>query len=447
VTLIQFEQREVAPLTRNDLDRSTGRVISLGFWIIAAAFGGGFAAAALTPLNGATIAPGVVSADTRNKTVQHLEGGIIKDILVTEGSHVEGGQPLIRLDDTQAQATLQLIKGKLSADLALEARLLAERDGLKQIPFPSELLADRNDPAVSDAIKGQQSLFEARRNDIEGQSGILQQRVRQLEEEIAGLGAQQAATEKQLHTIQEEEGITRTLVEKSLAPKPHLLALERSHHELEGHRGDLIAQAAKARQNIGETEMQIAQLGIDQKSSVVDDLRDVESEIFDLRQRALVAANTVERLTLRAPQPGTVVKLLYHTIGGVIQAGQPILEFLPSNDKLIVDARVRPEDIDGVRVGLPAEVRINAFNQRRTPLIVGKVIYVSADRLTSDRPNEAPYYQARIEVDEASLANRSHTKLYAGMGAEVYIQTEARTALDYFLTPVSTTFERAFREK
>jgi HlyD family type I secretion membrane fusion protein len=331
--------------------------------------------------------------------------------------------------------------------LALQARLLAERDGQKQIAFPDELLADRNDPAVFEAVKGQQSLFDARRNDIEGQSGILQQRVRQLQEEIAGLGAQQAATEKQLHTIREEEDITRSLVEKALAPKPHLLALERSQHELEGRRGDLIAQAAKARQNIGETEMQIAQLGIDQKSTVVDDLRDAEAEIFDLRQRALVAANTVERLTLRAPQRGTVVKLLYHTIGGVIQAGQPILEFLPSDDKLIVDARVRPEDIDGVRVGLPAEVRINAFNQRRTPLILGKVIYVSADRLTSDRPNEPPYYQARIEVDAASLAKRPQTKLYAGMGAEVYIRTEARTALDYFLTPVSTTFERAFREK
>jgi len=447
MTMIELAPREVVPLTEVALAQSTRRRMRLGFWIIAAAFGGGFIASALTPLNGAAVAPGVVSADTRNKTVQHLEGGIIKEILVTEGSLVEGGQPLIRLDNTQAQASFRLVNGKLNADLALEARLLAERDGKSQITFPDELLADRDEPGVIDAIKGQQSLFEARRNDIVGQSGILQQRIKQLQEEIAGLGAQQAATEKQLRIIQEEKDITRFLVDRSLAAKPRLLALERTQQELEGHRGDFIAQAAKARQNIGEAEMQIAQLSIDQKSSVVDDLRDAETEIFDLRQRVLVAANTLDRLTLRAPQPGTVVKLLYHTIGGVIQPGQPILEFLPSDDKLIVEARVRPEDIDGVRVGLPAEVRINAFNQRRTPLILGKVIYVSADRLTTERPNEPPYYQARIEVDPASLAKRPQTKLYAGMGAEVYIQTEARTALDYFLTPVTTTFDRAFREK
>ncbi|MDB5394508.1 MAG: lssD 3 [Rhodospirillales bacterium] len=447
MTLIELDARGVIPLTEIALAHSTDRRMKLGFWIIAVAFGGGFIAAALTPLNGAAVAPGVVSADTRNKTVQHLEGGIIKEILVAEGSQVEGGQPLIRLDDTQAQASFRLVRGKLSADLALEARLLAERDGENQITFPDELLADREGPAVTNAIKGQQSLFEARHNDIEGQTGILQQRIKQLQEEITGLGAQQEATDKQLHLIHEEEDTTRFLVDNNLATKPRLLALERGQQELEGRRGDLIAQAAKARQHIGEAQMQVAQLSIDQKSSVVDDLRDVESEIFDLRQRALVAANTLDRLTLRAPQPGTVVKLLYHTIGGVIQPGQPILEFLPSDDKLIVEARVRPEDIDGVQVGLPAEIRINAFNQRRTPLILGKVIYVSADRLTAERPSDAPYYQARIEVDLGSLAKRPHTKLYAGMGAEVYIQTEARTALDYLLTPISTTFERAFREK
>jgi HlyD family type I secretion membrane fusion protein len=447
MTLIELDPRGVTPFTEIALAQSTRRRVRLGCWIIAAALGGGFVWAAATPLNGAAVAPGVVSADTSNKTVQHLEGGIIREILVTEGSQVAGGQPLIRLDNTQARASFQLVKGKLIADLALEARLLTERDGENRITFPDELSADRGEPAVVAAIKGQEAMFEARRKDIEGQTGILQQRIKQLQEEIIGLGAQQVATEQQLRLIQEEEDSTLQLVNKGLTPKPRLLALQRVQQELEGRRGDLVAQAAKARQNIGEAEMQIAQLSIDQKSSVVDDLRDVQSEIFDLRQRALVTADTLDRLTLRAPQPGTVIKLLYHTVGGVIQPGQPILEFLPSEDKLIVEARVRPEDIDGVQVGLPAEVRINAFNQRRTPLILGKVIYVSADRLTAERPNEPPYYQARIEVDPASLAGRPHPKLYAGMGAEVYIQTEARTALDYFLTPVTTTFDRAFREK
>jgi HlyD family secretion protein len=239
-----------------------------------------------------------------------------------------------------------------------------------------------------------------------------------------------------------------------LSPKPRLLALQRAASQLDGQRGQAAAQIARARQNIGELTLQIEQLSADRLNEVVDGLREVEVQIADLQQNRLAAEDTMSRLAIRAPQPGTVVRLLFHTVGGVVAPGTPVLEFVPRDDKLIIEARLKPEDIGFVQVGMAAEIRIHAYNQRRLPIILGKVTYVSADRLAearsaekADKAGEQAYYLTRVEVEPESLRDLPSAKLYPGMAADVVIETGERTALDYLLTPITTSLRKAFREQ
>jgi HlyD family type I secretion membrane fusion protein len=425
--------------------------VGLGAGMLVLLFGAGGLWMATAPLNAAATAPGMVSADTQNKTIQHLEGGIIKAIMVEEGTKVDTGQVLVQLDDTRAKASFRLIIGQLWAALALEARLVAERDGTDDIAFAPELLARREDPDIARIIQTQVKIFEARRESLAGEAAILRQRTNEYREEIAGLQAQAVAIDRQIVLIGEEVTDIRGLVENGLAPKPRLLALQRGASQLQGQKGQAAAQIARSRQSIGELTLQIEQLSADRLSEVVDELRDVELQIADLQQNRLAAEDTMSRLAIRAPQPGTVVKLLFHTIGGVVAPGTPVLEFVPRDDKLIVEARLKPEDIGFVHVGMTAEVRIHAYNQRRLPLILGKVIYVSADRLvearSADKASEQSYYLTRVEVDPESLKALPSAKLYPGMAADVVIETGERTALDYLMTPITTSLRKAFREQ
>jgi HlyD family secretion protein/epimerase transport system membrane fusion protein len=445
---------DVFSLSPAQIHAGTWRRVRLGAGLLVLLFGAGGLWMATAPLNAAATASGIVSADSQNKTIQHLEGGIIKAILVDEGSKVETGQVLVQLDDTRANASLQLVMGQLWAALALDARLAAERDGAAAIAFAPELLAKQEDPAIAKIIKTQIQIFEARRDSIAGEAAILRQRISEYREEVAGLQAQAVAIERQIVLIHEEIHDISDLVEKGLSPKPRLLALQRSASQLDGQRGQAAAQIARARQNIGELMLQIEQLSAERLNEVVDGLREVEVQIADLQQNRLAAEDTMSRLAIRASQPGTVVRLLFHTVGGVVAPGTPVLEFVPRDDKLIIEARLKPEDIGFVQVGMPAEVRIHAYNQRRLPIILGKVTYVSADRLAearsadkADKAGEQAYYLTRVEVDPESLKDLPSAKLYPGMAADVVIETGERTALDYLLTPITTSLRKAFREQ
>jgi HlyD family type I secretion membrane fusion protein len=440
-----------ASLSPTQIHAGTRRRIILGAAMVVLMFGAGGFWMATAPLNAAANAPGMVSADSQNKTIQHLEGGIIKAILVDEGSKVEGGQVLVQLDDTRANATHHLVMGQLWAALALDARLSAERDGAAEIGFAPELLAAQNDPAVASIVQTEMQIFVSRRDSLAGEKAILRQRIGQYTEEITGLQAQAVAIDRQIELIRDETKDITGLVEKGLAPKPRLLALQRNWSQLDGQRGQAAAQIARARQNIGELTLQIEQLSADRLNEVIDGLREVEGQIADLRQNRLAAEDTLDRLAIRAPQAGTVVRLMFHTVGGVISPGTPVLEFVPRDDKLIVEARLKPEDIGFVHVGMPAEVRVHAYNQRRLPLILGKVTYVSADRLIearqADKAGEQAYYLTRVEIDPESLAELPGAKLYPGMTTDVVIETGERTALDYLLTPITTSLRKAFREQ
>lgn len=419
--------------------------IAAGTAIILIAFGGFGTWAGLAPLNSAAIAPAVVVVESARKTVQHLEGGIIKEILIDEGSTVETGQVLIRLDDTRARTSYDLLQGQLDAALALQYRLMAERDGVKEIAFPPELVSRRNDPAIAQILSAQERLFVARRKAQQGQAAVLRQRMAQFREEITGLRAQQRSKERQIALIREEYKGVKELYDKGIERKPRLLALERAEALLEGERGELIALVSRAEQAIGEAELRIIDLDNSFQQDVATQLRDTEVRVAELRDRLRAQEDVLQRVDIRAPQPGVVVGLKFRSRLGVIPPGAAIMDIVPSEDRLIVEARVRPEDVDVVRVGQTAQIRLTAYKQRNTLTVAGKLVHLSADRFLDERSGLA-YYLAKIDPDAQSLAEAGNVQLQAGMPAEVMIETGTRLAIDYMVNPVLISFKRAFRE-
>lgn len=421
------------------------RVVIIGAAIIAVFFGIFGIWAAIAPLNTAAIASGEVMVDGRRKTIQHFEGGIVSEILVKDGSVVKTGQVLVRLQQTQAQAMLSLVDGRSIAARSLAARLRAERDGAKTLIFPADLRAASNDPQVRAAMDGQRRIFDARRDALASKTALLRKRDAQVRTEIGGLRAQIRADDRQLALIEEELAGIRSLVKRGLVAKPRLLALERRAAEIGGGRGKNVAGVARAQQSIGETRLKIVELKTERLNEVVRELREVESQLHDLGERRSASSDVLSRTEIRAPIGGTVVGLKVATTGGVIAAGEAIMDIVPTDSSLIVEAKVSPQDIDIVRAGLAAQVRFTALSQRNTVPVDGEVVSVSADRL-SDQFTPEGYYLARIGLPAGIRASLGGVTLQPGMQAEVMIVTGANTALGYFMKPIAESFNRAFRE-
>jgi HlyD family secretion protein len=410
-------------------------------------FVGGFGTwAALAPLSSAAVAPGTVAVDTKRKTVQHLEGGIVSRILVREGERVVPGQPLVRLDTTQALATRNLHRGQLLAERALDARLVAERDGLEGIAFPPDLLGmARGDAGIRAILDGQRGIFAARRVALQGQLQILTERIGQLGSQIKGLRAQERAALDQLDLIRDEIASVRALIEKGLERLPRLRSLQRQVADLSGRLGSYRGDIAKAQQAIGETRLEMIDLRNRRAEEVVGELRDVREKIADLEEQMRAAEDVLQRQDIVAPVGGSVVNLKTVTPGGVVAPGDALMEIVPEEDKLTIQAQIRPTDIDTVHPGLPAKVRLTAFKAWVTPMLDGELAYVSADSL-SDSETGAPYYDARIEVDRREVGRLDQGHLYPGMPVQAMVVTGELPLLAYFVQPLLDSFSRAFRE-
>jgi len=415
-----------------------------GFLLIVVFFGGFGGWAAFAPLESAAIAPGVVSVDSKRKTVQHLEGGIVASILVREGDLVKAGQPLVHLDDTQARAQLGLVTGQYRSAVALEARLEAELEGLDAIAFPEVLLAVAGNADVDKLISTQNRLFRSRAESLVNQTNILRQRIAQLREEITGTQAEMTAQDRQLALVGEELATTEQLLARGYERRPRLLDLQRQQAEITGARAQNKARIARAHQSIGEAELEITQLSNERLSDVVGQLREVQSQIADLGEKMSAANDVLNRTVVTASVDGTVVNLQIATSGGVLAAGQPIMDIVPTDDSLIVEARLDPNDIDVVTLELPAQVRVSAFSQRTAPVLDGKVIYVSADRLMDERSG-VPHYLVRVALTPEQKGLKGLV-LQPGMPAEVMIVTGKRTPLDYLVRPIMQSFGRALHE-
>jgi HlyD family secretion protein/epimerase transport system membrane fusion protein len=414
--------------------------------VIAVAFGGAGSWGATVPLASAVVAAGQVTVDTNRKQISHLEGGVVADLRVRNGDTVEPGDVLMRLDETRATAQLAILASAYREELARQARLIAERDGRVRIAWPPELNDSGLNPDIAALRASQSAIFDSRRDTLLGEAAILNERVDQLGQEIEGMAAQRAATDKQITFIAEELGPLRDLFSRGHTTKQRLLALEREAARLSGQRGQLTADIARARKAVGETKLEILQNEKAFRAEVVSRLREVQAKLIDLRERRIAAADVLQRLDVRAPVSGKVVNMTVHSTDAVIKAGSPVLEIVPSGDELLVEVRVRTQDVDNVAIGQSADIRFLAFKQRTTPVLSGQVAYVSADAL-SGRDNAEAFYLARIRVPDAELARLGGQKLQPGMPAEAMILTGKRTALDYMIQPIRESMNRAWREE
>jgi HlyD family secretion protein len=402
--------------------------------------------AAIAPLESAAVAGGALEAESSRKTIQHLEGGIISKILVSDGDEVVAGQVLMRLDDTKARTQFHALQSQLWDAQAREARLIAERDGRGTIAVPRAADALRGVGALpNDVLAGQQKILDARRQVFDSQIAVIKQRMAQVVQEITGLTAQERAAAKRSSIIRAELDAVTPLVQKGLERRPRLLALEREATEIEGRRGEAAAQISRAYQVIAESRANIIKLGSDRDNEIAQSLHETQNLLVQLSERIQAAVDQLSRTEVRAPENGIVTDLRVRTPGGVVGAGTPLMDLVPRQDRLIAHAQIRPEDIDVVHSGLGADVQLLSYKQRRMPTLKGTVVYVSADSLI-DKQTQQPYYAAKIRLDERQLAQLSDVELVPGMPVQALIKTGESTVALYVLGPLLDSFNVAFRE-
>ena len=412
---------------------------------IALIFGAG-AWASTTHLAGAVMASGHFVVDSYVKRIQHPTGGVVGEILVREGQRVAAGEVLMRLDATQTRANLAIVTKRLDELNARLARLEAERDDLATISFPASLLQRRGNSDVDLVLQSEERLFEFRRKSREGNKSQLLEEITQFEHEIAGLKAQELAYDRGLKVLEAEIASLRALHEKGIVSVQRLNGLETQAATFGGERGEKIAFQAQAAGRISETKLQIAQIDQDLKTEVGRELREVQGQIGEFVERKIAAEDQLRRIDIPAPQEGTVHELTVHTIGGVISPADVIMSIVPESDKLALEVRILPQDIDQITVGQKAVVRMSAFNQRTTPELNGTVTRVAAD-LTEDPRTGFSYYLVRLLLPADELLRLDGLVLVPGMPAEAFIQTGERTALSYLAKPLSDQIRRAFREE
>lgn len=423
----------------------TGKLIMLGFLVVLAFFGAGLMWAGLAPLSSAAIAPGVVSVAGNRKTVQHLEGGIVKEIHVREGDAVAADQVLIQLDDTQARNTVELLRTQYMAALLEEARLTAEMTDQPTMKFSFDAPQPERETAQQ-ILQDQLDIFATRRATLENQTDLLKGRIVQQNLEIAGLESQISGDRKQLDLIRREKESVQTLVGKGLSTRTRLYSLQREEVGLEASILQRKTQIAAAEGAIQDVKTQIVDLNGTRFEQAAAEMRTLRDKIVELKEKLPTAEDAYKRTAIRAPISGRVVNLQVHTIGGVIASGAPVLDVVPDDDQLVVETRLDPKDRDVVASGMPAEVRFTAFNQRNSLPVKGRVVWISADGLSDERTG-LPYYVARIELIEDPSTALSGGSIYPGMQANVMIVTGQKTALSYLFRPLTRTFTGAFREE
>jgi len=424
---------EARRLIRVGLAVIAALVLAIGIWMV------------ITPLSGAAIAPGAVKVDMNRKTLQHQEGGIIKEILVRDGSHVEAGQILLVINDVRVDANYDLLITQLDSEMAKASRLFAESTLGGSVAYARELLSRDQESRVKELMQREYAVFATRRQMLDTQIRLLKEQIEEARREAAGLDEQVAAEKRAIQWQQEELRANQQLAEQGFITNIRLLALQRGVADYEARVGEHRAALAQARQRAGDFELRIASLRNSYMKEAADELKEATAKTYDLRERLRPSLDAAQRQKVVAPVSGEVVDLRITTVGAVVGPREPLLDIVPVNPELIIEARVRPEDITYVKIGGEADVRLSAFKQRITPTVTGKVIYVSADSLT-DNKTGATYYLTHVKLTPESLKEAGDLKLQAGMPAEVFVKTPARTPLQYLLDPLTGFLQRSFRE-
>ena len=396
-------------------------------------------------ISGAVIASGTIEVQGDRKTVQHPDGGVVGEILVEDGDSVSAGDVIIRLDGTLLKSALAVVEGQLFEVMARQARFAAERDGAVEITFPSELLEAAGRPDVSETMEGQRRLFLARRNTLEGRKALLSERVRQIASQVEGTNAQIASLSRQHDLIGKELADYERLFNSGLATQARLLSLRREEARLEGQLGELNSRVAQLRGVAAEIEIERLNLDSDLREIAISELRDLEFQAVELRERVLSTSERLTRLEVRAPVDGIIHDSKINTIGAVISKGDVLLYVVPRGLELVINSRIPANSIDEVSLGQTATLRFPAFNMRNTPEVEGIVTRVSADAFV-DQTTNASYYSAEIMPTEDEVSGLEGLTLVPGMPVEAFIMTGARTPLSFLVKPLADYFERAFRE-
>lgn len=438
----------------------TKRPILVGITVLMLFFGVFGIWAVFAPIEGSVSASGQVVSSSSKKIIQHLEGGVIDEILVKEGDRVEAGELLIKLQNLSSQSQKNILEGNLYTLRVTEARLIAERDGDEEITLPKS-----NDSALLQVADAQERLFISRKRNVESQISILNARIEQSKKEIEGVKAQILSGEKQIKLVEEELENKKKLLAAGHIDRPRVIALERQIAVLTGKMSEDESTMARVEQQIGSTKLEIINVQNRFQNDVLNELKEVQSKISDIAEKLFVISDVFDRTEIKALQSGTVTNLQYHTVGGVISPGAQIMEIIPLNDDLVIEAKVSPTDIDAVLYaqnreenhitidgisGSMAKVRLLALNSRKVGLLQGVLIHVSADTIVDNRnPAAMQYYLAQVRIPKSQLKTISNTKinLYPGMPVVVLIITEPRTLFSYLISPISSTFDRAFRER
>jgi HlyD family type I secretion membrane fusion protein len=435
-----------------DIPRSARAPTIFGTLVLAGVVCGFGVWGGTAPIAGAVVSSGMFVATGQNKIVQHLEGGVIRDIAVREGDIVEPNQTLITLDETMPKAELRRLELRHTRLLAMDARLQSEMREEAEITFPRSILASSHESEVAMILDSQNLTFEARRKTLESEIATIKEGINALQERIGGSKKQISGVQEQLKLLDEEIEGKSYLLKNGFVRKPELLALQRTHANLQGEIGRLQGEMGDAKERIARGWEQIAGAKKTAIKTAVEQLHDVRAEINDVRERIRGAKGVLDRIQIAAPVKGVVVKLRYHTPGGVIEAGKNIMEILPLDAELIIEVRIRPQDIDNVKRGQTAMIRLTAVSQRVTPMISGEVIYVSADALPDEKKGAAAQqgpsdiYVARVKLDAREATALQNFTPTPGMPAEVFITTTERTFFEYLTKPIRDSMARAFRE-
>ncbi len=417
--------------------------------IVLVVFGGFGAWAMLAPLSSAASAPGVIAVESYRKTVQHLEGGIVKLIHVRDGQTVTKDQVLITLEDTQPRGQLEVLRGQYFIVLAREARLSAQRDGLAQVSYPGDLMQYQADARAQEAMRVQNQTFRVRKLAHEGEIAVYEQQIGQLQAKADGLSSQRKSREQLVSSFRGELDDFQALLKEGYTEKQKVRELERNWANSSGQLGELTANLAAIDLQVSETRLKILQLKKEIQREVAKELSEVQAQVFELREKMQSLQDTVERTVVRAPQAGTVLDLQVHTLGAVVRPGAKLMDIVPRGERLVVEAKVAPIDIDRVHIGQIADIRFTAFKTRDTPKVDGKVIALSADVLVDETDaRKVPYYLARVDITPQGLKDLTRQKLdlVAGMPAEVLINTGTRTLFDYLIDPIKNTAARSMIE-
>lgn len=424
-----------------------GTVIS-GLALSVVIFGGFGTWASTAPLAAAVVSHGTFVATGKNKQVQHFEGGIIRSILVEEGDRVEKGQPLVLLDETAARTNVRRLLLRLASYRARSIRLQAMISGASTLDFGA-IEVDEADRREADRVfEGQRNVFAAARRSLEGQVAVLGRNQESLRRRMEGSQAQYQAVERQGALIRQELAAKTILFNQGLYRRSDLFTVERAAAEAEGALGRIAGELGDMRSQIARLDGQIAQARQEVQQNATQELQGIEADMDDMREQLLAAQSVLGRTEVRAPVSGTLVKLNYHTAGGVVESGRQIAEILPRDEKLVIETLINPTDINGVRQGQPAGVRLTSFNQRTTPQMRGLVTYVSADTVPDPRPGRmGDVYVVRVTLPEHEVERVPGLRVGPGMPADIFVETSHRTFLNYLVKPVQDSMNRAFLER